>query len=136
MVNTKKMITAVIASSFLIAYQGDSFAETKPQKTQGIEPAVLQQFPLAAQVPAMDGYELRGRRIIIAPGGTITEHSHADRPGIVYILEGSLTEHRKGVGRVVKPGDTWAEEADTIHWIENTTDKPAVIWAVDLVKKQ
>jgi quercetin dioxygenase-like cupin family protein len=136
MVNTKKMMAAVIAGSFLIAYQGYSFAETKPQKTQGIEPTSLQQFPLAAQIPSMDGYELRGRRIVIAPGGTITEHSHADRPGIVYILEGTLTEHRNDVGRIVKPGDTWAEEATTTHWMENTTDKPSVIWAVDLVKKQ
>jgi quercetin dioxygenase-like cupin family protein len=118
-----------------MVYQGGALAETKPQKTQGIDATALQQFPLAAQIPAMAGYELRGRRIVIAPGGTITEHSHADRPGIVYILEGTLTEYRNGVARIVKPGDTWAEEANTVHWIENKTDKPCVIWAVDLVKK-
>jgi quercetin dioxygenase-like cupin family protein len=136
MVNTKNMMVAVIVGSFLIGYQGYPFAKTKPQKTQGIDPTSLQQFPLAAQIPSMDGYELRGRRIVIAPGGTITEHSHADRPGIVYILEGSLTEYRNGVARIVKPGDTWAEEASTTHWMENATDLPTVIWAVDLVKKQ
>lgn len=136
MVKTKKMVAAFIAGSFLMAYQSYSFAETKPQKTQGLDASLLQQFPLAAQIPSMDGYELRGRRIVLAPGGTVTEHSHADRPGIVYILEGTLTEYRNGVGRIVKPGDTWAEEANTVHWMENTTDKPAIFWAVDLVKKQ
>jgi quercetin dioxygenase-like cupin family protein len=131
----EKMIAAVIAGSFLVAYQTSAFAETKPQATQGIDATVSQQFPLGAQIPAAEGYALRGRRIVVAPGGTISEHSHADRPGIVYILEGTLTEHRNGTVRVVKPGDSWAEEANTVHWIENTTDKPVVIWAVDLIKK-
>lgn len=135
MVKIERTITTIIAAGFLMAYQSGTFAETKPQKTQGIDAKVLQQFPLAAQIPAMAGYELRGRRIVIAPGGTITEHSHSDRPGIVYILEGTLTEHRNGVARIVKPGDTWAEEANTVHWMENKSDKPTVIWAVDLIKK-
>lgn len=135
MFNIAKRPAAATAIIFLFAFHGFAFGQTKPQKTQGIDAVELQQFPLAAQIPSMDGYELRGRRIAIAPGGTITEHSHADRPGIVYILEGSLTEHRNGIARVVRPGDTWSEDANTIHWIENTTDKPATIWAVDLVKK-
>lgn len=122
----------------LVAMAAVTFAATKaPEKTQGLEGTntSVQQFPLAAQIPAMAGYELRGRRITIVPGGAIVEHSHAERPGIVYIVEGSMTEHRGDVARMVKPGDSWAEDAGTVHWFENTTDKPCIIWAVDLVKK-
>ena len=132
---TKPTLVATNAV-FLLAFHIAAFAQTKPQTTQGIDAVVLQQFPLAAQVPSMDGYELRGRRIVIAPKGTTLEHSHADRPGIVYVLEGSLSEYRHGKERVLKQGDTWSEDADTIHWIENRSEKPAVIWAVDVVKKQ
>lgn len=134
-----KITSVAVLSAALAAGTAYSFAAgKKPEKTQGLEgtQTSIQQFPLAAQIPSMAGYELRGRRITIVPGGAITEHSHADRPGIVYILEGSMTEHRGDVARVVKPGDSWAEDAGTVHWFENTTDKPCVIWAVDLVAKK
>ncbi len=108
-------------------------AGTKPDKTQGLDPTVLQQFEIGAQVPQAKGYELRARRIIVAPGGQVTEHSHADRPGVVYVLEGTLTEHRGLAARVVNAGDTWAEDAGTVHWFENISAKPSVILAVDVV---
>jgi quercetin dioxygenase-like cupin family protein len=136
MITTKKIIIAGAAGILLLLYQKCPYAQTKPQDTRGIETALLQQFTLAAQIPTMDGYELRGRRIAIAPGEAIAEHSHSDRPGIVYILEGTLTEYRNGAKRVFKAGDTWAEDISAIHRIENTTDKAAVIWAVGLIKKQ
>jgi quercetin dioxygenase-like cupin family protein len=106
-------------------------AEQKPEKTQGLEESRLQQFPLSQIAP---GRDLRTRRIVFAPGGTVAEHSHSDRPGIVYVLEGSMTEHRGGKAREVKAGDTWIEDASTLHWLANTTDKPCVFLAVDLVK--
>jgi quercetin dioxygenase-like cupin family protein len=132
----KKMIVPALTSILLMGYATYAYSETKPQKTQGIDPVTLQHFLFADQVKPTETYELRGRRIVIAPGGTIAEHSHADRPGIVYVIEGLVTEYRNGQGRVMKPGESWAEDAGTIHWIENATDMPAVIWAVDIVKKQ
>lgn len=108
----------------------------KPEKTQGLDVSPLELHALEAQIPAMKGYELRARRIVIAPGGTIAEHSHADRPGVVYILEGTMTEHRGDVSRQVTAGDTWTEALDTVHWMENTSGKPCTIIAVDLVLKK
>lgn len=122
-------VMLVVGATYLVA------AGQKPEKNQGMDEARLQQFPVAAHISTMPGYELRGRRIAMAPGGTAVEHSHADRPGFVYILEGSMTEHRGDVARVVKVGDSWHEDANTVHWMENTTDKPCVFLAVDLVKK-
>jgi quercetin dioxygenase-like cupin family protein len=134
---TRIAAASVIAVLFSAGTSYAISAEKKPEKTQGMEGSKtpVMQFPLAAQIPVMAGYELRGRRIVVAPGGAVTEHSHASRPGMVYILEGSMTEHRGDVARVVKPGDTWAEDANTVHWFVNSTDKPCVFWAVDLVEK-
>ncbi len=121
------LATAVIASA------SAAFAE-KPKETQGLDVTPLELHEaIGEQISVMDGFALRARRIVIEPGGTIAEHSHADRPGVVYILEGSMTEHRGDVARVVKPGDTWTEMADTVHWMENTSGKPCTIIAVDLV---
>ena len=130
-------LTAATATGILF-FVGTTYvisAGQKPEKTQGLTDVRLQQFPLGAQISAMAGYELRGRRVTLAPGGAVIEHSHADRPGIVYILEGSLTEGRGGKARVYKAGDSWAEDTTALHWLENTTDKPAVFVAVDLVKQ-
>ena len=109
-------------------------AADKPLRTQGLDEARLEQFSLPAQLTP--GYELRARRIVFAPGGTVVEHSHVDRPGVAYVLEGSMTEHRGNVARVVRAGDTWAEDATAVHWLENTTDRPCIFLSVDLVKKQ
>src|SRR5450631_1017317 len=116
MLKITKIAAEVAITALLLVGITNSFAAQKPEKTQGLGETVLQQFPLAAQIPAMQGYELRGRRIVIAPGGAVTEHSHADRPGIVYILEGSMTEHRGEIARTVNVGDTWAEDVNTLHW--------------------
>jgi quercetin dioxygenase-like cupin family protein len=134
---TKITVASVIAVLLGAGVSCAIAAENKPDKTQGLQGSdtAVMQFPLAAQIPQMAGYELRGRRITVVPGGAVTEHAHTTRPGMVYILEGSMTEHRGDVARVVKAGDTWAEEANTVHWFKNTTDKPCVFWAVDVVKK-
>ena len=107
--------------------------EKKPTKTQGLEEARLEQFSLPPQVSS--GYELRARRIVFAPGGTVVEHAHADRPGVVYVLQGSMTEHRGASARLVKAGESWVEDAATVHWLENTSDAPCVFVSVDLVRK-
>jgi quercetin dioxygenase-like cupin family protein len=132
-----KLIQKVILVILMVVFVYPVFAGTKPEKTQGLDVQALELHGgLGEQLPGnASDYALRARRIVINPGGTIAEHSHADRPGIVYILEGSMTEHRGDVARVVKPGDTWTEIVDTVHWMENTSDKPCVILAVDLVKK-
>ena len=108
-------------------------AQNRPAKTQGLEDARLQQFSLPTQVSP--GHELRARRIVFAPGGTVAEHSHAERPGIVYVLEGSMIEHRGEAVRIVKAGDTWVEDANTVHWLENSSDTPCIFLSVDVIKK-
>ncbi len=124
------LATAIITSA------SAAFAE-KPKETQGLDVTPLElHAAIGEQISAMNGFALRARRIVIKPGGTIAEHSHADRPGVVYVLEGSMTEHRGDVARIVKPGDTWTETADTVHWMENTSDKPCIIIAVDLVAQK
>jgi quercetin dioxygenase-like cupin family protein len=116
-----------------VAASSVATGQNRPARTQGLEDARLQQFPLPTQISS--GYELRARRIVFAPGGTVVEHSHAERPGVVYVLEGSMIEHRGETARVVKAGDTWVEDANTVHWLENRGDAPCVFLSVDLIKK-
>lgn len=125
------LIVAAIAAA--TAYAGNS--AKAPEKSHGLSPVVAHQNGLEAQIPAMKGYDFRSRKITLMPGGATAEHSHAERPGIVYVMKGTVVEYRNGVKRTFKSGDTWIEKADTVHWVKNPTNKPAVIFMVDLPKQ-
>jgi len=105
---------------------------TAPTETNGVSIEVVHTSSLGEQIPQMEGYQLRGRKITFFPGGGIVEHSHAERPGMVYVISGEITEVRNGITRVYRAGDTWIETSDTVHWASNLSLRPAVIWMVDL----
>ncbi|NMG77384.1 cupin domain-containing protein [Aromatoleum diolicum] len=86
---------------------------------------------------AVGDYELRARVVGLAPGGAIHNHPHNGRPGIVRVTQGSVIEYRGEASRTLKVGDTWYENADTVHWFRNPSKTEAAeIWVVDLVPKK
>ena len=132
----KKFTLAIALSAALIStiYAGNK--AIAPEKTHGLSPVVVHQNSLEAQITSMKGYDLRGRKITLEPGVATTEHSHSERPGIVYVIEGKVIEYRNGVKNAYQSGDTWIETADTVHWVQNKSDKKAVIFMVDLPKQE
>jgi len=111
---------------------GDNLAKlTPPTENSGISAEVLGQNSLVEQIPAFKGYDIRGRKITFAPGATLMSHSHAERPGFVYVLSGDVVESRNGTARKYSAGDVWIEDAATEHWMRNIYDEPAVIIMVD-----
>jgi len=129
---TKPMIVAAMLSVVATA----SFADEMPTENKGIEAVPLQLQALQQQIPTMAGYVLRSRHITLAPGGSVGKHSHAERPGFLYVLEGELTEFRGDSVRILRPGESWTEAVDTVHGVKNLTDKPAVALVIDLVKEE
>ncbi|WP_205648686.1 cupin domain-containing protein [Acuticoccus kandeliae] len=103
-----------------------------------VEETVLDTIPLTGW-RGVDGLMLRTRRLVIAPGGMVPTHSHADRPAIITIVSGEIVEH-SSVCRtpiVHKAGDTTAEfGADLSHWWENTSDAPVTVLSSDVVPAQ
>ena len=58
--------------------------------------------------------QLRMRMVTFEPGGVFGPiHDHKDRPGIVYILQGTITDHRNGVATDYGPGVGWPEDRNT-----------------------
>jgi uncharacterized cupin superfamily protein len=53
---------------------------------------------------------------------------------MVYILQGTITDHRNGVAKKYGPGVGWPEDKNTTHWLENRGTTPAVEISVDLVR--
>lgn len=107
-----------------------------PDKTSGI--AGVNKLGAAALDGEFDspaGLVLRAREIIFEPGGVVAVHQHDGRPGVAFIIEGELTEHRAGMdGPVVrKAGDVAFEQTGVTHWWKNASGKPARALVVDIV---
>jgi quercetin dioxygenase-like cupin family protein len=105
-------------------------------ETKGVAVKLLRTVDLGSEIEGMAGRQLRMRMVTIEPGGVIGPiHDHKDRPGMVYILQGTITDHRNGVAREYGPGLGWPEDKNTMHWLENKETTPAVEISVDIFKQ-
>ena len=105
--------------------------------TRGVAVDVLTTVDLADEIEGMDGRQLRMRMVTIEPGGVFGPiHNHEGRPGTVYILQGTITDHRNGVATDYGPGVGWPEDRNTNHWLENRGTIPAVEISVDIVRQE
>lgn len=106
-------------------------------ETRGVSVELLAAVDLAGEIEGMEGRQLRARMVTIEPGGVFGPvHDHKGRPGTVYILRGTITDHRDGVATDYGPGVGWPEDAATHHWLENRGAVPAVEISVDIVSTQ
>jgi quercetin dioxygenase-like cupin family protein len=104
-------------------------------ETKGVTIEPLASFDLGPEIEGLAGRQFRMRRVTIEPGGVFGPiHDHKDRPGMVYILEGTITDHRDGVAKDYGPGVGWPEDKNTMHWLENRGTTRAVEISVDIVR--
>ena len=81
--------------------------EQAAPETKGVTVELLAALDLGPEIEGMAGRQLRMRMVTIEPGGVFGPvHDHIDRPGMVYILQGTITDHRDGVATEYGPG--WA----------------------------
>ena len=102
--------------------------------SNGVTVESLATVDLGPEIEGMAGRRLRMRMVTIEPGGVFGPvHDHVGRPGTVYILQGTITDHRDGVATDYGPGVGWPEDRETTHWLENRGTTPAVEISVDIV---
>ena len=107
-----------------------------PTETTGIESAeVLGSMSLEGEFAGTDGYVLRAREVTVLPGGQVAVHQHTSRPGVAYVLEGELIEHRNDAdGPIARStGAVAFEKTGTIHWWKNESSAKARVLVVDIV---
>ncbi len=111
--------------------------EQAAHETIGVTVELLATVDLGPEIEGMAGRQLRMRLVTFEPGAVFGPlHDHKDRPGIVYILQGTITDHRDGVSTDYGPGVGWPEDRNTLHWLENRAAVPAVEISVDIVRKE
>ena len=105
--------------------------------TKGVTVKLLGTVDLGPEIEGMAGRQLRMRIVTMEPGAVFGPiHDHKDRPGIVYIMEGTITDHRDGVATDYGPGVGWPEDRTTMHWLENRGASRAVEISVDIVRHE
>lgn len=104
-------------------------------ETRGVTVEVLAALDLGREIEGMAGRQLRMRLVTMEPGAVLGPvHDHKGRPGTVYILQGTITDHRDGIATDYGPGLGWPEDGNTVHWLENRATVPAVEVSVDIVR--
>jgi quercetin dioxygenase-like cupin family protein len=94
--------------------------EQAAPETKGVTTDLLATVDLGPEIEGMAGRQLRMRMVTIEPGGVFGPiHDHKGRPGLVYVLQGTITDHRDGVATDYGPGVGWPEDRNTTHWLEN-----------------
>lgn len=105
------------------------------RETTGVSVTELATLDLGPEIEGMAGRQLRMRMVTIEPGGAFGPlHDHRDRPGMVYVLSGTITDHRDGVTTEYGPGHGWPEDAATLHWLENRGTETAIEVSIDIVR--
>jgi quercetin dioxygenase-like cupin family protein len=105
-------------------------------ETRGVTVKLLATVDLGPEIEGMERRQLRMRMVTMEPGGVFGPiHDHIGRPGTVYVLQGTITDHRDGLDTDYGPGLGWPEDRNTTHWLENKGTIPAVEVSVDIVRE-
>src|SRR5262249_33813187 len=114
-------------------------ADGQGQKDAGkaakdVTDTVLASIDLSKGMIAASDHLFRMRRLEIRPGGIVPWHSHADRPALIYVVQGEITEYASicAVPIVHKAGDV-SVDAGRSHWWKNTGKKTVVLISADIL---
>jgi quercetin dioxygenase-like cupin family protein len=116
--------------------QGQKPGATMPKD---VTDAVLASIDLATQPSVgVDDRLFRMRRLAIKPGGVVPWHSHDERPALIYVAIGEVTEYASNcaVPIVHHPGEVAVEQKGVSHWWRNTGTGTVVLISADLLMKQ
>ena len=116
---------------------GSSDLANAPTMPKGVTDDVIGSIDLASEI-GVDGRQLRTRRLVVQPGGIVPVHSHKDRPALIYVVSGSITEHSSACGVPIehKAGDISREADGLSHYWQNHGKEPAVLLSSDVFHGQ
>lgn len=153
MLTKRSLPLAVLVAGAMLAVAGAAQAGSCPADKivadgQGLKPGattpkdvtdlVLGSIDLASQPTGVDDRLFRLRRLALKPGGEVPWHSHDDRPALIYVAVGQVTEYASNcsVPIVHNPGEVAEETKGTAHWWKNTGKTTAVLLSADLLRKE
>ena len=112
--------------------KGQPMGATEPKD---VTDTVLAMIDLSKEKVQADDHQFRMRQLVIQPGGIVPWHSHADRPALIYVVSGEITEYAStcAVPLLHKAGEV-SVDAGRSHWWQNTGKKPVVLISADIAQ--
>ncbi len=127
------LLLAICFLGLVCAGFGDANSQqAAPTETKGVTVKLLAAVDLGPEIEGMGGRQLRMRMVTVEPGGVYAVHNHIDRPVTVYVLQGTITEHRGDMVKEYGAGEAWSETKETVHWLENRGTTPAAMIDADI----
>jgi quercetin dioxygenase-like cupin family protein len=118
----------------VLAFVGQGYAQTPQAKRPIAKPLIG--LELAPEMDSVQGRSLCMQLTTYEPGVSNSEHSHKDRPEVVYVLSGKIIDHRGDVAKEYGPGDTFTADRNTVHWMENKGSEPAVMLVTGIAVRE
>jgi quercetin dioxygenase-like cupin family protein len=120
------------AGKVVASGKGQQAGATMPRDVTDM---VLGSINLAEEPVAIKGRQFRLRRLEIQPGGEVPWHSHEDRPAIIYVVQGEVTEYSSDCSAPIlhKAGEVSAETHGVAHWWKNTGSETVILISADLL---
>lgn len=114
---------------------GDNKLANAPTMPVGVTDNELASIDLSKENVKLGERRLRMRQMIIAPGGIVPLHSHADRPALIKIVSGEIFENSSKclVPILHKTGDVARESLGTQHWWKNEGSQAVELTIGDIV---
>ena len=111
--------------------KGQPMGATEPKD---VTDNVLAMIDLSKENVKANDHQFRMRQLVIQPGGVVPWHSHADRPALIYVVSGEITEYAStcAIPLVHKAGEV-SVDAGRSHWWQNTGKKPVVLISADIL---
>ena len=149
MLNQKRSAALVVAGLLAgVASTGVAFAGECPadkmmanaREAVTFEPTdvtenVLAALALAEEGPMLADRQMRVRRLVIQPDGIVPWHSHADRPALIYVVEGEIHEYASNCAAPIThvAGDVAVENHEVSHWWKNLSSAPVTLLSFDIL---
>jgi quercetin dioxygenase-like cupin family protein len=139
---------AIAVAAFGLAHAGECPADQRApdgagqpmsaEPAKGVTDVVVTATDIANEPVAIQGRLFRARKLDIAPGGVVPWHSHSDRPALLLIANGEISEYASTcrVPILHKAGEITAERNPTSHWWKNNSNVTVTIYAFDLFRKE
>lgn len=128
------MIILVLGIGIGVGLHAAIGQQTAPAQLKGMKVMKASTLDLGPQIEQMRGWRLAMRVFQVEPAGHTPMHSHKNRPGMAYVLQGVVTEHGVGGATEHRAGDIWVEDKGTTHWMENNGTEQALVLAIDITK--
>ena len=111
--------------------KGQPMGATEPKD---VTDNVLAMIDLSKENVKADDHQFRMRQLVIQPGGIVPWHSHADRPALIYVVSGEITEYAStcAIPLLHKAGEV-SVDAGRSHWWQNSGKKPVVLISADIL---